>query len=315
MWIWHVSSGGSQTRLPHSRPTTPMMGGRSFAALTFCIVAFSANAVPGLADNCTKQIGVEYPDAGEEKIFAMIVGGNAAKLKAQLPRSVVRGAHSKTNACAKATWMVDADVPAELQHGVFKKGSRYEAWVRFSNGAGNGMAAIQSDGKPAKEPYDDRDVDVRGLAIKLMNVDGEKNMQEQENTTQDFIFISSLGKNAFFAGRASDYLPQTIPGGTKPATGFDKTILGDLLGQYKKANPLNVCQVFAIMQLGRLHAAGGVWMAAGHIRVSSELRARARGRLRACWHQVLARAVRHSQAHRVLQQDRRAFCREPQLHA
>ena len=37
----------------------------------------------------------------------------------QLPKEVLRGAHAKTNACAKAKWVVDDNVPPAL---------RQEAW-------------------------------------------------------------------------------------------------------------------------------------------------------------------------------------------
>ena len=50
-----------------------------------------------------------------------------------------------------------------MKFGVFSKPKTYPIWVRFSNG-----------GTP---PKDDKEGDIRGMAIKLMGVDGDKYLE------------------------------------------------------------------------------------------------------------------------------------------
>jgi hypothetical protein len=70
------------------------------------------------------------------------------------------------------------DVPAELRHGLFAKDATYEAYVRFSSGAGR----KQSDRIP----------DVRAIAVKVVGVDGDKIIPGLEKArTQDFLTILS----------------------------------------------------------------------------------------------------------------------------
>ncbi|MEO8673372.1 MAG: hypothetical protein ABI411_18815 [Tahibacter sp.] len=100
----------------------------------------------------------------------------------------LRDTHPKANACVRANFSVEPNLPPELAIGVFKGPSdgsgKYKAWLRFSNSAN--MVAP------------DADVDFRGIAIKLMGVDGERlPVPGDEQHTQDFLFI---GNDAFFAG-------------------------------------------------------------------------------------------------------------------
>ncbi|MCG8368729.1 MAG: catalase family protein [Pseudanabaenales cyanobacterium] len=105
------------------------------------------------------------------------------------PRLALRDQHPKSHGCVGAELIVE-DVPNELRHGVFKEPNRYPAWIRFSNGAGR----IQSDATP----------DIRGMAIKVMGVEGEKILEEEKQArTQDFIAINS---EAFFLKDIQDVL-------------------------------------------------------------------------------------------------------------
>ena len=65
-----------------------------------------------------------------------------------------------------------------LKNGLFKEPKTYQAWIRFSNQEGT----INPDINP----------DIRGMAIKLMGVTGDKILeQEKDEQTQDFIVIST----------------------------------------------------------------------------------------------------------------------------
>jgi len=87
-----------------------------------------------------------------------------------------RDAHAGDNGCVKAYFRVNADLDKSLHHGVFQPGKEYRAWIRFSNGN--------------SRPKGSRWPDARGMAIKLVGVDGEKLLPD-ERGTQDFILISS----------------------------------------------------------------------------------------------------------------------------
>jgi len=99
-----------------------------------------------------------------------------------------RGVHAKGHACVKAYFDVNKDIDPQLQYGVFQTpGKQYKSWVRFSNSSSN-MAKS-----------DDRANDARGMAIKLLNIDG-KNLNGL--TTQEFLAHNSP---VFFVTDINDY--------------------------------------------------------------------------------------------------------------
>jgi Catalase len=71
-----------------------------------------------------------------------------------------RDAHPKMHGLVQAEFTVHADIPVALKAGIFAEPRTYEAWVRFSNASGT----LQPDAKR----------DIRGMAIKLVGVAGEK---------------------------------------------------------------------------------------------------------------------------------------------
>jgi catalase len=104
-----------------------------------------------------------------------------------------RGVHAKGHACVKALVDVNQNIATQLQYGVFAKtGTRYKAWIRFSN-SGSNMANA-----------DDRAKDARGMAIKLLNAGQNLNHEKNLNggTTQEFIAHNSP---AFFVTSVDDY--------------------------------------------------------------------------------------------------------------
>lgn len=96
-------------------------------------------------------------------------------------RPTLRGQHAKHHGCVRGELYVEPSLPAELARGVFAVPRPLPVWIRFSNGS----------------QVDDRRGDVHGMAIKVMNVDGEKLLEGERNErTQDFIFMDHP---AFFA--------------------------------------------------------------------------------------------------------------------
>lgn len=99
-----------------------------------------------------------------------------------------RDAHAKAHGCVKAKVTVP-ELPDELRVGVFRKAATYMAWIRYSNGNGT--------------PQPDSVGDGRGMAVKLMGVEGTKILPaEADAQTQDFLMINYP---VFFVDTAANY--------------------------------------------------------------------------------------------------------------
>ena len=124
-----------------------------------------------------------------EKIEKII----ADKIKRDYPagaRPARRDAHAKHHGCVKADFHVNDRLDDALAVGAFKPGADYKAWIRFSNGSGKDQPDSTGDG--------------RGMAIKLVGVNGEKILEsERDAETQDFLMINHP---AFFVRNAADYV-------------------------------------------------------------------------------------------------------------
>ncbi|HEU0302338.1 MAG TPA: catalase family protein [Longimicrobium sp.] len=127
-----------------------------------------------------------HPQLAQEQVppnEAAITRDLAERLKKRIiknnPTGIMRrDAHPKMHGVVKAEFTVEPDLPEELRVGLFREPKTYRAWIRFSN---------QSD---PMQP--DIKKDIRGMAIKLMGVPGEKLLAaEKHEETQDFIVIST----------------------------------------------------------------------------------------------------------------------------
>ncbi|MBL4902149.1 MAG: hypothetical protein JKY62_05815 [Desulfocapsa sp.] len=92
---------------------------------------------------------------------------------------------SKTIACIKAEFRVHGDIPGDLQQGIFSKPAVYPAMLRFANATN----------------MDDSKKDIRGLSIKIRNVDGS--ILWGEPGVQDFLLNSYP---ALFVATPEDFL-------------------------------------------------------------------------------------------------------------
>ncbi len=126
-----------------------------------------------------KQLAQEYPPPEEAAVTHILAERLKAKVLHDYPTGIKRrDAHAKMHGVLKAEFIVEPDLPPELRVGVFKEAKTYQAWVRYSNQDG----VINPDIKG----------DLRGMAIKLMGVPGEKLLQqEKDEQTQDFILCSN----------------------------------------------------------------------------------------------------------------------------
>ncbi|HEX5109546.1 MAG TPA: hypothetical protein VFV95_13930 [Vicinamibacterales bacterium] len=117
-----------------------------------------------------------------------VIGQIKAGLEKQAPTHVQRDAHPKMHGCVQAELVVRA-VDPQYAHGLFAKPGTHRAWVRFSN---------------AFENHHDLKNEPRGLAIKVLDVQGERVAPvDEENSTQDFILVTY---GAFFLRDPNDYL-------------------------------------------------------------------------------------------------------------
>lgn len=91
-----------------------------------------------------------------------------------------RAVHPKAHGCVQADFTVNKDIPEQYRAGLFATpGKSYKAWVRFSNAT----AIVRPD-------IDNGAAASRGMAIKVMGVEGDTLMNEPGGKTQDFLFIN-----------------------------------------------------------------------------------------------------------------------------
>ena len=130
------------------------------------------------AGNRTLELGREYPPADEQTHIDSLIRRLRAKMQRDYANSrTLRDAHPKMHGCVRGTFSVEPNLPEHLRAGLFARPQTFPAWIRFSNQNGN----VAADSK----------ADIRGVALKLMNVDGQKlETTGAHDTTHDFILIS-----------------------------------------------------------------------------------------------------------------------------
>ena len=105
----------------------------------------------------------------------------------------LRGVHPKSHGCFNATLEILDGVDEDLRVGLFSKvGAKYEAIVRFSN-ADSLVRHDLSDGENGS----------RGMAIKVLNVDGEVLNKDAGGSSQDFLMVNT---DQFAFANVADYL-------------------------------------------------------------------------------------------------------------
>lgn len=98
--------------------------------------------------------------------------------------------HVKFHGCVAGDFRVLPNLPAELAQGLFAQERTFAVVVRFSNSA--------------SQPQPDFVPDGRGLAIKLLEVEGQRLASEDSGApTQDFVMVNHP---VFFAGNVKDFL-------------------------------------------------------------------------------------------------------------
>ncbi len=122
------------------------------------------------------QLAEERVDGDEKQSLDAIIDLMADQMRGHFkPGAYERGGNTKTHGVLRATVTIRDDLPAHCRQGVFATPRSYPAYVRFS-------------GPGPDVPADIRDVGFVSMAVKLMDVPGQKLMDE-EKFTQDFITI------------------------------------------------------------------------------------------------------------------------------
>lgn len=127
-----------------------------------------------------RQLGLaeEQLQPDEEAHLNAIIDLMADQMRGHFtPGRYERGGNTKTHGVVRASVTVLDDLPPAFRQGVFSQAGSYNAWVRFS-------------GPGPDVPADINDVGFGSMAIKLMDVPGQKLMDE-EQYTQDFIGVST----------------------------------------------------------------------------------------------------------------------------
>ncbi|MDB5127080.1 catalase family protein [Mucilaginibacter sp.] len=127
--------------------------------------------------------------AQERAIQKLIEMLKAKMLRENLPGQMKRDAHPKMIGLLRAEFIIEKNLPDELKVGIFASQNTHPAWIRFSN-----------QQAPATG---DNVRDIRGMAIKLLDVKGQKILDgQQDGKTHDFITITT---DAFVAKDIVDF--------------------------------------------------------------------------------------------------------------
>jgi hypothetical protein len=119
----------------------------------------------------------ETAEPDEDKNVAHIIDVMRRKLaKDYAPGATRRDAHPKHTAVLQARFEIEPELPSALRVGLFARPHTYDAWVRFSSASAT--------------PQSDAIKDVRGCAIKLRDVPGQRIAESDEPTTHDFLLVS-----------------------------------------------------------------------------------------------------------------------------
>lgn len=137
------------------------------------------------AMNTEYYLGSKAEEEAQLKSFAEQIQGIQDQQSKDRSQPVQRGFHAKAHGCVFGTFELAANRPASTRFGLFAEGqSSHPVWVRFSNGVG----WVQGD----------KELDARGMAVKMLGVDGPKLLSDEKGT-QDFLMTNSptpIGRNA-----------------------------------------------------------------------------------------------------------------------
>src|SRR5262245_8394558 len=121
--------------------------------------------------------GLESIKADESALTNDILKAMAATSQKtfDLRRHAFRDVFAKSNGFLKGELTVSADLPEQMRQGVFAHAATYPAVIRLSSNPGD----VVSDTIP----------EARGMAIKLIGVEGARLLPNDTSKNQDFLLI------------------------------------------------------------------------------------------------------------------------------
>ena len=95
--------------------------------------------------------------------------------------------HPKSHGCVKAEFVVNKEIDEKYQVGLFATpGKKFDAWIRYSN-----AAALVDDDLKIGPRDNERKNGSRGMAIKILNVEGDFLSLDKGQQNQDFLMINT----------------------------------------------------------------------------------------------------------------------------
>lgn len=180
------------------------------------------------------ELGKEYILAEEDSIIKEMVNEMQDQMKRLYSDKLMpRQVHTKMHGCVKGRFTIEPNLPQDLKVGVFSNPKSYHCYVRFSNSQ--------------TIPQPDKKKDIRGVAIKLLGVSGEKALNnKRDSEVQDFLLMSS---ETFFSKNIEEFR-HTLKSSTAKNKGELLTyflnpkhwkLFGRLMKSFVKCdNPLNI---------------------------------------------------------------------------
>ena len=215
----------------------------SIAALICFTCGAGAQKTSGVVHDAELEIVPKEEAAQIENIVRLTV----EQMKKRYPgeKAVVRGVHPKDHGCVTAKFRVLDDLPEEYRVGAFAKpGREYQALIRYSNAD----VLIREDTVKAKHGS-------RGMAIKLLKVEGDRLIPKDEPMTQDFLLVN---QPVFAFANVEDYefLSQEILASEDGATGaaFFKKRVKTIDGKPDFKDPATVRALKSLGIVSRIQA-------------------------------------------------------------
>jgi hypothetical protein len=158
--------------------------------------ADEAETIQGLTDALHKVSATVYEDSGHAE----------------------RSVHAKSHALLRGVLQVDAGLPTTLAQGIFKTPGSYEVVMRFSTNPGDIL--------------NDKVSTPRGLAVKVLGVDGDRLPGSENETSQDFVMQNA---KAFTVPTPKAFLKnlKMLAGTTDKAPGMKQALSAVLRGLAK----------------------------------------------------------------------------------
>jgi len=177
---------GSTQRIAALEPFVSLKGSAYFFMPSVRALRLLPELTTPVRQAQTPSIAQKYEQAPHDEqlhIDRLIDNTRLLLQKRDAGKQTRRDAHPKMHGCVKAELTVYPGIAQDLQHGLFRvvpgaAAASYKGWVRFSNQDQNLVSDVEKD--------------TRGLALKLLDVDGAKLLDgEEDSSCHDFIFLST----------------------------------------------------------------------------------------------------------------------------